>query len=65
MASKKQRQEAQDMLMHGIGNVLGYWQEQYAAQSMTDEERKEMTQILQEQADRVAKMFGYDKAWSN
>lgn len=52
--------------MHGIGNVLGYWSEQdrdvASDFGMTDEEFHE---LLLAQADRVAKMFGYEKAWSN
>lgn len=67
MATKREAKEkAQEMLMHGLGNVLGYWSENNidAAKDLglTDEE---FHKILQEQADRVAKLFGYDYAWSN
>lgn len=52
--------------MHGVGNVLGYWSEQGQSTAgdlgITDEE---FHKILQEQADRVAKLLGYEKAWSN
>ncbi len=54
------------MLMHGIGNVLGYWSEQNPDAAthlgLTDEEFHE---ILRGQADRVAKLLGYEEAWSN
>lgn len=52
--------------MHGIGNVLGYWSEQDRSTAsdlgLTDEEFHE---ILVAQADRVAKLLGFEKAWSN
>ena len=62
------KQYAQDLIMDGIGNVLGYWMEQ-----LSEEERdalgmdgiNEMCELVHQQADRVAKMFGFDKAWSN
>lgn len=57
---------AQDMLLDGISKVLGYWQE-----NLTDAERELLSvddvnalhEIMQGQADRAAKLFGYDKAW--
>lgn len=62
---KKQR--AQEILMHGIAYALGYWTEQnpFDAEVMTEEEQDEFRQILQQQADRVAKLFGYEYAWSS
>jgi hypothetical protein len=59
---------AQDMLLDGISKVLGYWQE-----NMSDAEREllsvadvnEIHDLMQAQADRVAKLFGYDGAWTS
>lgn len=52
--------------MHGIGNVLGYWSERDPRLAedlgITDEEFHE---ILVQQADRVARLLGYEQAWSN
>ena len=67
MTSKQQAKEkAQEMLMHGMGNVLGYWTEQdpqvASDLGLTDEE---FQKILFAQADRVAKLFGFERAWSN
>lgn len=66
MSKIEARRKAQEMLMHGLGGVLGYWSEGNpdAAKDLglTDEELHE---ILQQQADRVAKMFGYEQAWSS
>lgn len=67
MATKREAKEkAQEMLMHGIGNVLGYWSEQdrntASDLGLTDEEFHD---ILVKQADRVAKLLGFEKAWAN
>jgi predicted TIM-barrel fold metal-dependent hydrolase len=62
---RDQKEKAQEMLMYGIGVVLGYWTEQSpdAAKDMgiTDEE---LDAILWREADRVARLFGYEKAWA-
>lgn len=61
------KQEAQEILMHGVATALGYWEEQHAllADRMTEDERTEFRALLQQQADRVAKLFGYDRAWAS
>jgi hypothetical protein len=62
------KEKAQEMLLHGIGNVLGYWfedasnQQDVADLGMTEEEFGE---LLLHEADRIARLFGYDQAWSN
>lgn len=62
------KQKAQELLMHGIGNVLGYWSEDdnnqrdIKALGLSEEE---FGDLLVAQADRVAHMFGYENAWSN
>lgn len=77
---REQAVKAREMLMHGIANVLGYWRERDAnpfgqikitsggvrgPRSLTDEEAEEFGLMLQREADRIAKLFGYDEAWSN
>jgi hypothetical protein len=58
--------EAQTMLMHGIGNVLGYWYEQTPTVArdlgLTDDE---FAVILMREADRVARLMDFERAWSN
>jgi hypothetical protein len=59
---------AQEMLMHGIGNVMGYWTED--ANRVRDVKDLGMSQdefgaIMLREADRAAKLFGYDQAWTN
>ncbi|MGI5347012.1 hypothetical protein ACQEU8_02315 [Streptomyces sp. CA-250714] len=69
MAAKRTRTElkqmAQDVLMQGIANQLGYYDPNDYGESMTDAERDEFREIMQREADRVAKLFGYESAWSN
>ena len=69
MVSKREAKlKAQEMLLHGIGNVLGYWSE-----DMVDTEdvaklgisEDEFHKILHREADRIAKLFGYEEAWTN
>lgn len=58
--------KAQELLMHGIANVLGYWTEEdllLVAALGGDDQREEFGRLLRAQADRIAKLFGYDEAW--
>lgn len=62
----EKKQFVQDKLMDGLSLTLGYWQER-----LTDDEREvlgedglaELQALMQEQANRVARMFGFEKAW--
>jgi hypothetical protein len=59
---------AQDILMNGIAKTLGYWAENGddlipGWYNWTAEEKAVFQEIVKAQADRVAKVFGYDKAW--
>jgi hypothetical protein len=60
------KQEAQDILMHGLATAMGYWTEQHVllANQMTEAEQLEFGRILLQQADRVAHLFGYEQAWT-
>lgn len=68
-ASKREAKEAaQKMLMHGIGNVLGYWHEDL--NNLRDAEalglsQEEFGEVLMAQADRVARLLGFEEAWCN
>lgn len=68
MPKKQAKEAAQEMLMHGIGNVLGYWSEDFGNKAKLAElglSPEEFGAILQQQADRVAKVLGFESAWSN
>ncbi|MEU7096071.1 hypothetical protein [Kitasatospora aureofaciens] len=58
------KKTAQNALMHGIGNVLGY-DKPHDFDEWSEKDQEAYREILQREADRVAKLFGYDKAWSN
>lgn len=64
-SAKDKKEAAQGALMHGIGNVLGYWHEHPPFDGMTAEEKAEFGRILMQQADRVAKLLGFEEAWCN
>jgi hypothetical protein len=59
------RRRAQDIILDGVAVAIGYWTEQnhFDMAVMTQEELKEFSVLLKQQADRVAKLFGYDEAW--
>ena len=69
MSEKMTRTElkeiAQKAIMHGIGNVLGYWDPANQALEIPDDQEDELREIMPREADRLAKVFGYDRAWSN
>lgn len=59
---------AQDMLGHGIANVLGYWFEDEANRAKLEElgvSREDFAKVLLKQADRAAKALGFEQAWQN
>jgi hypothetical protein len=56
---------AQDTLMTGIANQLSYWKPQDEGIEMTPEKLEEFQEIMKREADRVARMFGYEEAWRN
>lgn len=67
MSKREVREAAQEMLMaDGIANVLGYWYEKHPTLTsdlgVTEEEFRAE---LQKQADRVARLLGYEAAWGN
>jgi hypothetical protein len=69
MADKLTRTElktkAQEVLMTGIANQLGYWNPEDWDEPRVAEQLDEFREIMKREADRVAKLFGYDESWSN
>lgn len=59
------KEQAQEVLMHGIGNQLGYYDPDDDNREIPQEQREEFRAVMQREADRVAKLFGYEKAWAN
>lgn len=67
MNRTEMKTKAQDYLMDGVGNVLGYWYEKDPdfTNSLSEEEATQFREILKREADRIAKLFGFSSAWSN
>ncbi len=68
MATKTQIKElAQEELMHGIARTLGYCLED---QGLTDKlaemgvDQDLFRNVMRAQADRLAKLFDYEEAWT-
>ncbi len=59
MTKKEKKQKAQDLILHQI-SIIGYGDsfEEYMKEVGEDGQ-----EILSQQMDRIAKMFGYDRAW--
>ncbi|RCH68740.1 hypothetical protein DT019_08685 [Streptomyces sp. SDr-06] len=65
MTRTELKRKAQDALMNGIANTLGYYDPRDCGVEMTEAELAEFREIIQREADRVARLFGYESAWSN
>ncbi|MGK5530842.1 hypothetical protein [Streptomyces sp. URMC 129] len=69
MASKLTRAElkeqAREVLLHGIANQLGYYNPDDDAREIPEGQRDEFQAVMKREADRVARLFGYEKAWVN
>lgn len=58
------KKKAQDILMDKVSIALGYWCEgEYGQEEMTTKEKIEIQRQMKIQADRIAKMFGFNEAW--
>ncbi|MBR2555145.1 MAG: hypothetical protein IKE94_09820 [Aeriscardovia sp.] len=59
MTKKEKKQKAQNLILHQI-SIIGYGDsfEEYMKEVGEDGQ-----EILSQQMDRIAKMFGYDRAW--
>jgi hypothetical protein len=67
MTKTEMKQQAQDHILDAVSVALGYWHEQLPARGVEipEELHDEFRAIMQVQADRVAKLFGYERAWSS
>lgn len=59
------RRKAQDVLLQGVANQLGYYDPKDFDERYTPEEEEELRAEMKRQADRIARMFGYEESWSN
>lgn len=59
------KEHAREVLLHGIANQLGYYDPRDYAREVPEGQREEFYAVMKREADRVARMFGYEEAWSN
>lgn len=59
------KQHAQEVIMHGVANQLGYYNPDDDAREIPQNQRDEFRAVMQREADRVARLLGYEKAWSS
>jgi hypothetical protein len=59
------KRQAQDLLMQHVANALGYWDEHMERRGQAVDDPAAFQAELRRQADRIAKLFGYEEAWSN
>ena len=56
---------AQEALMQGIATQLGAWDPTVCDKMVPPTQLDELQEIMKREADRVAKLFGYEEAWTN
>lgn len=59
------KEHAREALMTGIANQLGYYDPSDYGHEFTEEQKDELHQVMKREADRVARLLGYEEAWSN
>ena len=61
MTAKEKKIAAQDLIMHHI-SIIGYGE---SFEKFVDEvgDLEEAQEVLKKQMDRIAKLFGFNKAW--
>jgi hypothetical protein len=67
MSRTEMKLKAQEEIMNSLGSLLGYAQEAMESRGewVGGENADAFAEILQREADRVAKLMGYEEAWSN
>lgn len=67
MTAKRTRTQikemAQQVIMDHVAKALGYYDPAEYGDVMTPEEAEEFRTVLKAQADRVARLMGYEEAW--
>ena len=63
MTKTEMKMAAQDLIMEGLSKTLGYFAEGLPA----DDPRQspEFRAVIQREADRIARMFGFEDAWTS
>ena len=65
-AKSTPKKKAQDLLMHSMAILQGYWAEDsMKTDDMTPGELNKVHDQLRKECDRIARRFGYDASWSD
>lgn len=59
------KQFAQEALMQGMATQMGAWNPEECDKMVPPDQLDELFGIMKREADRVAKLFGYEEAWIN
>ncbi|WII39216.1 hypothetical protein [Paenibacillus thiaminolyticus] len=63
MKRREVKRKAQEILMDTISTA--YYRLEEIDEHTTEEEKSELQKELKKQADRVAKMLGYEQSWTS
>lgn len=64
----RMKRESRDLIMRGLCVTLGYWEESTDQwpedwRQWSEEQKQDYREVLKAEADRVARLLGFTKAW--
>ena len=65
LTRKQLKEHAQEVIMNGIGNQLGYYKPSDDARPIPESQMDEFWAVMKREADRAGRLFGLDGAWVN
>lgn len=67
MTRTEMKHAAQQEIMSAVANLLGYAEQTMSARGawVGDENADDFQEILRREADRVARLMGYEESWTN
>lgn len=67
MSRTEMKRRAQELIMRQVANARGYWGEmlESTGEVIAADQAEEFRVILKREADRVARIMGYEESWAN
>ena len=67
MTRTEMKRRAQELIMRQVANARGYWGEmlESTGEVIAADQAEEFGVILKREADRVARIMGYEESWAN
>ena len=59
------KEHAREALMQGIANQLGYYDPNDFGYEYTEEQKDALRAVMGREANRVARLLGFEEAWAN